>query len=179
MTDNALTGTLSWFKPDPLLGSKDTLYKDGFGPISLAAEGSPYSPVAKGSLIMGLASAATIATTNASVAFTTGGIDFTQSLNISSKSPTTTVNVVGVLAPVQNSTKVTSLNTATGQFSGTFIVPGATAALNRPATFSGQISTVDGATQGWGYYLLPKIPVGTEKVTTSPKLSGQAVLSAP
>ena len=68
---------------------------------------------------------------------------------------------------------------ATGAFSGSFTIPGATAPLNRPAPFFGQIVRIGSITQGYGYFLLAKVPVGTESVTASPKLSGAVELRTP
>ena len=42
-----------------------------------------------------------------------------------------------------------------------------------------RITLTTGATQAYGYFLLPSQPVGTEKVTTSPKQSGRVVLGVP
>jgi hypothetical protein len=78
-----------------------------------------------------------------------------------------------------NTTTLPVITPATGAFNGQFIIPGATAPLNRPAPFFGQIVRIGSTTQGWGYFLLPKVPVGTEKVTTSPKLGGVVEFKAP
>ena len=45
--------------------------------------------------------------------------------------------------------------------------------------FQGQVVTIDGETQGYGYFLMPTLPSGTLTLTTSPKLSGSVLFSKP
>ncbi|MDZ4288243.1 MAG: immunoglobulin domain-containing protein, partial [Prosthecobacter sp.] len=183
VANNVVNGTPTWFKPGPLSNSTDTIYKDGFGPITVTVEGSPYIAPAKGQRVLGLAAVAS-PNTNAKLAFTLGGLDvegkeFSQLLRITNPSATSLTNTATIGAPVTNATKMTTLDAAKGLFSGSFTIAGATTALNRPAPFFGQIVQIGGVTQGYGYHLLPTVPVPPLKVTTSPKLSGRVVLGTP
>lgn len=168
-TNNTLTGTLTWNKPAI---TTETVYKLGFGPLNITADGGAYVAPASGSLVMGLSSP------NAVLNFRNGGLadPFTQALTITAAG---TKNIATITAAVSNTTTLPVITPSTGAFNGQFIIPGATAALNRPAPFFGQIVKIGSTTQGWGYFLLPKVPVGTEKVTTSPKLGGVVEFRAP
>lgn len=178
IADNSLEGGPSWFKPAPLANSKDTVYKDGFGPLVVAAAGSPYTPPAKGSRVMGLPNSSP----NASVGFSLGGLnteglEFFQQVGVASPGPTSTANIATSTPPLLNKTRITVITPATGLFSGSFTIVGSPPAKDRLAPFFGQIVTIGGNDFGYGYFLLPKVPVGTETVTTSPKLSGRVLFS--
>lgn len=178
-TNNTLLGQFTWLKPAPLATSKDLIYRAGFGPLSLDVAGSAYPAPAAGERVLGLP-AATAPATNAKLAFTLGGLDtslpasleFEQPLTITNPSATGFTNVASIPAPI-NSTTLPTLTAATGAFAGSFTIPGTTAALNRKATFNGQIVKVSGVTTGYGHFLLPTI---TPVVTTSPRLSGRVEL---
>jgi len=178
VANNAISGRTNWYKPGPLPNSKDTVYKDGFGPFGVTFDGSPYVPPAKGQRIMGLGVAPN---PNAKLNFDLGDLPqaFAQLLHITNPSATGLTNKATLAAPVTHSTKVTTLDAAKGLFSGNFQINGATPALHRPAPFYGQLVTINGFTRGYGYFLLPSVPTGTEKVTTSPKQSGTVVLGVP
>ncbi|GEP41222.1 choice-of-anchor Q domain-containing protein [Brevifollis gellanilyticus] len=178
LPDNTLDGTLSWFKPAPLPKSTDTVYKDGFGPLNVAVAGSPYIAPAKGQRVMGLGTAPN---PNAKMAFTLGGLspEFEQFMHISNPSAIGLTNKATIVSPVFNGTKVTLLDAAKGLIGGNFTIAGASTALDRPAPFEGLIVKIGATTRGYGYFLLPSVPVGLEKVATSPKLSGRVVLGAP
>lgn len=184
---NTVRGGTSWFKPGPPANSRDMLYKSGFGPLAVDVEGSPYTPPAKGECVMALP-AATSPDTNANLSFTLGGLDaedgeFTQRVRITNPKATSLTNTAAVAAfnaaldpnPNPNRVAMPSLVAGTGAFGGSFTIPGVTAASNRPAPFFGQIVTIDDTPRGYGYFLLPQVPVGAEKTTTSPKLSGRVV----
>ncbi len=186
---NTVGGTLAWMKPSPLPTSTDTVYKAGFGPLNVTVAGSPYAAPAKGQRVLGLPASQG---TNASLAFTLGGLDaegkeFSQALRIANPSATGVTNSASVtpynakLSPNPNPyhTVVTTFNAATGIYGGTFLIPGATTALNRTAGFLGQIVTTPTGTAGCGYFLLPELPVAKQTVATSPKLSGRAELTGP
>ena len=104
--------------------------------------------------------------------------NFDQPVTIANPKPTGLTNIAKIETPV-NATRVTSLNAATGAFAGSFVIPGASTALNRPAAFQGQIVCIGGTTQGYGFFLLPQVPTGSEKVSTAPKLSGVVKLLSP
>lgn len=183
LANNTLTGTTSWFKPAPLTAtSTDTVYKAGFGPLNVDSQGGVYVPPTAGNLVMGLPVVPSNQS-NAKISFSEGGIatlnSFHQSLRFFTKTPQDSISLVGVLPPLTNSTQLTAVDSKKGTFSGSFTIDGATPTLNRPAPFFGQIVKIGATTEGYGYFLLPKVPVGTEKVMTSPKLSGRVVLGVP
>jgi hypothetical protein len=171
---NSLAGALTWSKP---LVATDTLYKNGFSPISVNVEGSAYVRPAAGQRLLGLPAS----NSNAVLNFRLGGLSesWSQLITIANPSATGLTNTATVPPTAVNSLKMTRLDAATGGFVGSFILAGATPVLNRPAPFEGMIVRIDGFTQGYGFFLLPKVPVGAEKVTTSPKLSGIVELRAP
>ena len=192
-TDNTVSGTLSWLKPASLAAAKDTVYSDGFS-LDLTVMGSTYIAPLKGQRVLGLpAPAATpVTATNAKLGFTLGGLapDFDQLIRVANPSTTGLTNTATVVAynasgapnPNPNKVAITTFTAPTGLFAGSYIIPGATTALNRPAPFFGQIVRVFGpttTTQGYGHFLLPSVPTGVQTVTTSPKLSGSVELKAP
>jgi predicted outer membrane repeat protein len=189
VTDNNLDGTTTWSKPPPLTATTtDTVYKDGFGPLTVSALGAAYVPPAKGALVMGLGPVA-VGANNARIVFDFGGLpsDFNQLLRIANPSPVGLTNTATVplfnaaLTPNPNPNRVTMtlLNAKTGAISGSFTIPGATPALNRVAPYFGQIIKIGGTPSAYGYFLLPSVPTGTQKVSTSPKLSGAWQLRTP
>ena len=118
-----------------------------------------------------------ITTPDAVLSFAQGGLTevFTQTLTIAATGLT---NKATIGTPLMNA-PLPVIAPATGAFSGSFTIPGATAPLNRPAPFFGQIVRIGSITQGYGYFLLAKVPVGTESVTASPKLSGAVEVRTP
>jgi hypothetical protein len=175
VANNTLGATLSWFKPGPLPKSTDTVYQAGFGPLSVTVEGSPYAAPTRGQRVMGLG---TSPNPNAKLDFTLGGLapEFAQLLHVTNPSPTGLTNKGTLTLPLTNSAKLTTLDAAKGSFTGSFLVNGATTALNRPAPFEGLIVKIGATTQGYGFFLLPTT---TAKISTSPKLSGRVVLGVP
>ena len=176
--DNTLAGTPTWLKPDPQANSKDTVYRAGFGPLTLTAAGGAYTAPTAGTLVLALS----VGTDNAKLRFTGGALTnpgFNQLLTIYNPSVTGLTNKTTV-AINSNSVKLPMLTAVTGQFTGEFTITGATAALNRKAPFSGQVVTTSAdGTKGYGFFLLPKEPATGETVTTSPKLSGSVLLGPP
>ena len=177
VSSTTLTGALTWNKP-PI--TTETIYRLGFGPLNVTVEGGAYVAPLAGNRVMNLP-AVTAPNTNAILAFSLGGLSesFNQTVRITNPSPTGLTNTSTLGTPVLNTTTMPVISAATGAFNGQFIIPGTTVALNRPAPFFGQIVKIGSTTQGYGYFLLPKVPVGTEKVTTSPKLSGVVELKTP
>ncbi len=88
--DNQSQGTLTWIKPQQPATSKDTVLKDGFGPLTVSAMGNPYVAPAIGQRVVGAALSASA--NNSTLSFTGGGLstDFSQALLI--RSTTTTAN---------------------------------------------------------------------------------------
>ncbi len=179
LDDNTLTGTLAWFKPAPTGASTDTVYRGGIGPIPLTAQGAAYPVLPPGAVIMNLPDDTT---GNARLAFSRGGLDeegkaFDLLLSISNPSASGLTNKITPTATIPNNVTLSLLNTLTGAFSGEFTILGATTALNRKVTYQGQIvKQPSGSTSGYGYFLLPELPEGSEKLTTSPKNSGKLLL---
>ena len=183
VTNNVIAGTTTWSKPAPLTAtSTDTIYKNGFGPLNVTFAGAPYVAPIKGALVMGLGSMA-VGSTNAKLSFTLGGLDvegkqFSQLLRIANTA-TGLTNTFTIGTPVTNATKMTLLTASSGLFSGSFTIAAVPATLNRTSPFYGQIVKIGATTQGYGYHLLPTVPMAPKTVATSPKLSGKVVLGVP
>jgi len=154
--DNALNGAPAWFKPGPLLNSKDRIYTAGFGPATLIASGEAYPVLAPGGLLLGLTSIAP----NAVLEFTEGGLDtegkeFSQNLTLSNLSATGLTQKATFTAPISNGLKLTALNSANGTFSGEFSLAGASTATTRKTIYQGLIVKRGSLIRGYGYFLLP------------------------
>ena len=184
MTENTLTGTTTWSKPATLrTTSTDTVYKNGFGPLAVTADGGVYVAPAKGAIVPGF-SAVAVGQTNAKLNFTLGNLDmedkeFTQLLCISIPSAISLINTAVIAPPITNTTKMTTFTASSGLFSGSYIIPGTTNALNRPANFYGQLVKIGATTQGYGYFLLPQLTAADETVTSAPMSSGRVILGSP
>ena len=180
VVDNGVTGSTSWLKPGPLAGSKDTVYRAGFGPLGVTAAGGVYVAPTAGNLVMGLGVVAE-GQSNTAIVFFEGGLGelgvFSQGLRFFTRTPLDAVNRVSVVGPVTNGVRVTSLDSRKGTFGGSFVIPGATAALNRSAPFVGQVVKIGAVREAFGYFLLPGVPVGTETVGTVAKRSGKVVIT--
>ncbi len=167
----------TWLRPDfSAKVMKDTTYQAGFGPLELFAVGGPYVPPAKGALIFGLVSGVDAA----QLEFSSGGLSdgITLPISVYSLSSSSSSNRVAVSSNPY-SLRVSSLDTTKGLFSGSFVMPRTATEASRKASFYGQlVSTPDGQTHGYGYFLLPQSPEAGQSATTAPKLSG-AVLFEP
>lgn len=172
ITLNTITGSLSWMKPAQLATSTDTVYKAGFGPLTLTALGGAYEAPLAGQRVLGATSVAAPAT-NSRLIFSLGGLTdpFTQPVRITNPSATSLTNTAAINAPALNGTTMTVLTASTGAIRGSFTLGGPTT-----APWFGQIVTVGAPPRGYGYFLLP---TGVPTVTTSPKLSGRVVLAVP
>jgi hypothetical protein len=181
--DNTLAGTVSWWKP----AQAGRAYAVGFGPLDLDAVGSRYTPPATGVPVMGITAPLAAGQINALVELVEA--------NVESAAPQTTVpaaNQTGfsvstankaVADPVNNPRKMTLvINAKTGAISGKFTLSaphpqgGTPAIINRVVSYFGLIINNGSDQQGWGYFLLPQLPTGLESVSTTPVLSGQAVV---
>jgi uncharacterized delta-60 repeat protein len=174
--DNTLSGNLTWLKPASLPAAKDLVYSSGFGalPLSLTAVGGTLSAPLKGQRLLGVPNAAD----NASLVFgsTSASPAFNQLLRIINPNNTTgTTNTATISLPNINIVTLPTLTFATGDFKGSFILPGTSLATNRTAPFVGQLVRTGGTIQGYGYYLMP---TGTP-TTTSTKVSGSVELKTP
>lgn len=166
--------SLTWFKDVPLANSKDTMYRDGFGPVDLGVEGGPYVPPAKGGIVMQLDPPAN--NDNAQVFFSLGGLDvetatFDLIFGIANPSPTGLTNkaTLPTFASGGNPNKVNlpTLTPATGLFSGDFTLG------TRKVPFQGQIIPTSAGLQGRGFFLLPE-----STASTAIKHSGRVELKA-
>jgi len=149
--------------------SKDTIYHDGFGPVAVTAVGGSYVAPASGTIVLGLP----VGTENGQLSFEDGGLEgsgFAQKVTIGATNKAT--------SSLTNPNKVSlgTVTAASGAIGGDFTL--VVGAVTRKVPYVGQIVTVDGVSNGYGYFLLPKLPIGTEKVETTPKLSGKVVLEA-
>jgi hypothetical protein len=176
---NSLEGTLSWLRP----AVAGTVYPAGFGPLELEAAGGAPVSVPKGSLVLGLDPVSNALPQNAELIFAGGGLEvggeagFTRSVAVK---PTTSVAKHTVTLPAGTpKTELPALNPSTGAFSGTFLLAGSSSATNRTVRFQGQVVTVAGETQGYGYFLLPQLPSGKLTLATSPQLSGSVLFAKP
>ena len=189
--DNTLLGSGCWLKPAPLPRSTDTVYKDGFGPVDLHIFGGTYRAPDRGDLVMDLPPVVPNGY-NARFDFTKGGLDteskeFHQTARVYSPATTSLSNLVSLPPfnanaspnPNPNRVTVTVFTASSGRFSGSFTLPGATSTLNRRAPFHGQIVWTGPNVRGYGSFLLPKVPTGTQTVNTSPKLGGGVKLLDP
>ena len=185
--DNAIPPTtgnaVTWAKPATPPATADTVYRGGFGPIELVAEGAAYVPPAKGAVVMGLPNLPN----KANLDFASGGLDteaapLNKEFNItfSLLNPSSTGLTNKATFPA-NPNKVTlpTVTPATGAFSGDFTLPNVPAALNRKVPFQGLIVKHAGGTQGYGYFLMPELPdAPNETLANTPKHSGQVFLDA-
>jgi len=175
--NNTLSGSASWLRT----ARTGTVYAAAFGPLDLDAAGGTFGAVAKGGLVMGLSAVTKTAAQNAKLTFTGGGLntegrEFSRLVAVMNPSSTGVTNTAAVAAGTISVT-LPSLNAATGAFSGTFTIPGATATTTRSVPFQGQLVTIDGHTEGYGFFLLPTLTGAS--VTTSPKLSGRVLFAKP
>lgn len=178
-TENTITGSLTWVKPP----SATRIYPLGFGPMTMVVYGKYLAHHYKNWTVLGLPSSLSTASLN----FNGGGIE-NASINPDVAAFVYT-NAGKVVMPtagtIDNPAKATlsipfysgtQTNNRNGQISGGFsLVDGP---LKRDVTYQGMIiRTPNNSTKAFGYFLLPQIPVGTEKSTTSPILSGQVTIS--
>lgn len=175
--ETSLDTGLALYKPASLASAKDTVYSSGFGPIDLEARGSAYTPPAKGTVVMGLDNVID----NAALAFSSGGLPAAfevSPFDLLNPSATGVTNkaTLPTFASGENPNKVNlpTVTPATGLFNGDFTIAGP----DRKVTFFGQIVTIDGLSQGYGFFLLPRVPGTGETVATAPKLSGKVELKA-
>lgn len=172
---NSVLGSVQWTKP----ATADTVYAAGFGPLNLDVAGSYYSNLAAGQRVLGLPAGSA----NARLSFSKGGLDtesreFSRNVTISNPSLKGFTNMVTVESGT-NTVTLSNFNDATsGVFAGSLTLSGSSSTTARKVAFQGQIVTVGSLSKGYGFFLLPKLPVGNQTLGTSPKLSGEVVLEA-
>ena len=181
-TDNTLTGDIQWARPaDPK--SKTRTYVAGFGmpgtpvetPVPLEATGSIY--VKPTGLVLGLLPEDAPAPLN--VSFTFGGL---QAANADGVDATVTLNTGNKLTQANPTTaaatKLASINSSTGLFSGSFALGSGSSA--RKSSFLGILIKDEGVDKGAGYFTLPQVPTGSETTKTSPIFGGKVeIIPAP
>ncbi len=176
--NNTLSGEASWLKPASSQSSQSIPYAAGFGPLPLLISGGRYVVVPSGGRVLGLGAS----TNNARLIFSKGGLEaesleFWRSVTVLNPSSTGAINRATVAAG-SISVALPLLNTASGAFSGSASVPATPSASVRSITFQGQIVNTGTATKGYGFFLFPQIPTGSQTSVTAPKLSGRMVLEA-
>jgi hypothetical protein len=180
----ALGDSFDWMKPGPATpASKDTVYRDGFGPINLTPEGAAYVPIAKGQVVMGLPNDGD--PDNAQLDFTEGELapEFHINFDLLNPSPNGLTNkaTLPTFASGLNPNNVTlpTVTPATGLFTGTFTLTAIPTNKTRKVTFQGLIVKHGATTKGYGYFLLPEFPdADGETVANTPKHSGRVILQA-
>lgn len=170
ISNNMITGRLSWMRPRVTTPTART-YRDGFGPVDLAAQGMYLAPKSTGTTILGLPSTGSLA-----LSFTDGG------LHLAALDPDVPSLIYAapnlVTMPAAGSTdnpaKATlSVNKSTGAVTGTFTLVEPSPALTRKVTWQGQIvRATSGTRRAAGFFLLPQIPLTGQPAGTSPILSG-------
>jgi len=167
LTDNSLTGSLSWLKP----ADTSRVYTNGFGPLTIGLAGGYLAPKSSGSVVQGLP-----ATGSNSLGFSDGGLALSETNpNVTDFgfSPTFLITMPdggSTANPAYTSLKI---NKSTGAISGTFLLEETSPVLKRKVSFQGMIvpQNPDGI-KAQGYFLLPQIPMNGQKSTNSPILSG-------
>ena len=170
---NSINGTLSWFKP-PI---PSRTYGSTFGPLNLKAEGGYLAPASTGNIILGLPDTGTV-----ELRFTDGGLADSATDPDMNFTYTDDNKVTLPSAANSNPGKVTiTVNANTGAVAGKFTLVETSPAFTRAnINFQGQIVRLaDGQTKAVGYFLLPQTPVGTQKATETPILSGGVYLQQP
>lgn len=165
ITNNAISGTLSWFKP----GNTSRTYGPGFGPLELQADGHYLSAAAGKGIVSGLPVPGF-----SSLAFTDGGLQLA-ALDPDVSAFTYSDKYIVTMPPAggpDNPAKTTlSINKATGVVNGTFTLLDGT--MTRKVKFEGMIvRPASGDSKATGYFLLPQIPAPGTKATAAPILSG-------
>ncbi len=175
---NFVFGLMDWFKPKQPSTSRDTVYKEGFGTLQMLCEGAYYERPAPGQLIGGVTPVAA-GSFNTGLDFFLGGLDeegaeFGQSTRLYNPTSTSRINRLQVIGSVTNSVTITSFDSSTGIFTGSYKLPlpGTSPVVKRTVPFRGLIVPACGCALGYGYFLLPQIPVAPQTLSTVPKLSG-------
>lgn len=176
-TENTIEGSLTWLKPQ----SVTRTYPFGFGPLTMSVYGKYLARASSFWNLTGMPNPMLPASLN----FADGGVE--QSAIVPDVSSFTFTNTGKVAMPTAGSVEnpgrttlvIPFIANATigrnGNIKGTFrLVDGP---LVRNVTYQGMIiRTPDNSTKAFGYFLLPQIPQGSQKPTTTPILSGQVTI---
>jgi hypothetical protein len=177
-SDSSVAGTVQWSRP----AQNSRVYRNGFGPIGLAAAGGRYlGPADKLTPPLEVVDAG-IGTTNASLTFAIGGINDTPFGTFTSPDILVRLQAggrVGLPAAPNNprNTRLT-ITSSTGALSGSFVLvdqnpasPGTN--MTRTVSYRGLIIREAGMLSGRGHFLLAKRPAASssEKPTTTDIIS--------
>jgi|GEM_PF-2153567 len=168
--ENDVSGEMSWQKPL----TKGRAYAAAFGPTDLAVEGGYLGYSARGPVALGLPDTGEI-----SVTFAGGGVEASAVNPDVTGAKWTEAYAVNMTGAVNAGAVTLKVNKATGAVTGAFTLQETTPPLLRKGVkFQGQVVRLsDGTVKAAGYFLLPQIPVGDQKATATPVLSGSFILS--
>lgn len=169
--ENTLTGSLTWSKPV----SATRAYAGGFGPVRLSASGG-YLAATNKELVLGLPEPG-----EAELSFSDGGLADSATDPDLTFGYTDDNKVVLAGAAASPARVALVINKSTGAVSGKFsLTETAPPLVRKDVPFTGQtVRHADGRLKAVGYFLLPQIPVGSQKITNSPVLSGAFVVTQP
>lgn len=175
--ENTVEGALTWIKPVV----RSRTYPDGFGPLTLSAYGKYLARAGKGWIVSGLPEANQPAQLN----FAGGGIEDSATNPSIGFTFTDRWRVIvplrgGVDNPGRTLLRMpfvpVSRSGANGLVSGTFQLTDGT--RKRTAKYQGiVVRGEDEATKAYGYFMLPQLPIGNERPSLTPILSGQVTIS--
>lgn len=164
---NRLTGSLTWSKPS----DTSRTYGPGFSDLKLGLTGGYLALKSSGSIVQGIPQPGSPALT-----FTEAGLDLSDTEpNVAAFDYSSTYVVKMPLAgSLGNPARATlTLNKATGTVTGSFTLAEQDSTLKRKASFFGMVvPQPSGEVRAQGYFLLPQLPVGEQKATATPILSG-------
>ncbi|MDB6138186.1 MAG: hypothetical protein JWO94_1258, partial [Verrucomicrobiaceae bacterium] len=175
--NNHIEGALTWTKTRSPSNVRDYVYVNGFASADMPVTGGLYRVPATDGIVLDFADA----DNNVNLAFNGGGLD--QAALV----PDLTVTVASVAQVVTPSTNDTglklSVTSSSGAFTGSFTLTDdpfiGTNAVVRAVKFYGILISdngLDGSQAGYGYFVLPQIPVAGQ--TLPPQLSGSVQLEA-
>lgn len=167
---NSITGLVTWQKPV----TTGRTYPAAFGPVDLAVTGGYLAPAAKGQIVLGLPDVGSF-----NLEFEKGGVDLSATEANVANLKWTEDDTVSFTGATNGSGATLKVDKATGAVSGTFSLKETAPPLERKnIKFQGQVvKTADGEIKAVGNFLLPQIPTGSERTTTSPILSGSVFIT--
>ncbi|MBL9116579.1 MAG: S8 family serine peptidase [Verrucomicrobiaceae bacterium] len=171
--DNAVSGQLSWMKPD----TASKAYAIGFNPTLLNTDGKYLSAKSGVGIILGLPNPG-----DGSLRFVGAKVDESD-VNPDvpfSCSPVYTLSLPSFNTGFNPGKTALKFNRSTGLFSGEFILQENSLQLRRTGKFSGVIVRRSASADlSAGYFLLPQIPTLGQPASSAPILSGKAILTQP
>lgn len=161
--ETRVAGDLTWLRP----AITGRLYPQGFGPLSLMAEGGYLAPV-KHKVILGLPQAGAV-----NVVFSGGGLDLSETQPDFSFDYSPVYKITLPAAVNNPGLASVSMATSTGKVAGKLTLKETTVPFKRVVPFQGQVVRLeDGSIKAVGYFLLPQLPQGSQKATATDILSG-------